>query len=165
MELRTERLVGRRPNLDDIDRYHQLLNDPDVALTMGGRRSDEQLQAALARHLDSWERYGYGPCLLYDRETGEFVGRGGLNRVSVLEHDEIEVGYALLPAFWGRGLATELAQEAVRLGFEELAADSIVGFTLPTNLASRRVLEKCGMIFEREFVHYDLLHVFLRVVR
>jgi ribosomal-protein-alanine N-acetyltransferase len=163
MELTTARLVGRRPVADDLDSYRELLNDPDVAATMGGWRTDEQLRAALRRHLDSWDRYGLGPCVLYDRQTGEFVGRGGLTHVHVLGRDEVEVGYVLRPAFWGRGLATEVARESVGLGLASF--DSIVGFTLPENRASRRVLEKVGMVYERDFIHYDLQHVFLRVSR
>ena len=163
MDLTTPRLFGCRPTADNLGLYRLLLNDPAVALTMGGQRTDQQLTEALDRHVASWERHGIGPCLLFDRETGDFVGRGGLNHVHVLGHDEVEVGYALLPAFWGRGLATEVARTAVHLGLKSY--DSIVGFTLPTNTASRHVLEKCGMVYERDFVHYGLDHVFLRVTR
>lgn len=162
MDVTTDRLVGRPPEPGDLDLYRELLNDPDVALTMGGRRTDDDLRAALIRHLDGWQLHGFGPWLLHDRATGDFVGRGGLNRVTPIDREEIEVGYALLPTFWGQGRATELARASIRLGFDR-GFGSIVGFTLPSNAASRRVLEKCGMLLEREFVHCALPHVFLRV--
>jgi len=157
------RLAGRRPTPADLGLYHELLNNAAVARTMGGHRTREQLSAALERHLAAWDRDGFGPLLLFDRETGAFVGRGGLNRVTVLGADEIEVGYALLPAYWGRGLATEIARASIETAFDDIGCDSVVGFTLVDNAASRHVLEKCGMSFEREFVHFDLPHVLLRV--
>jgi [ribosomal protein S5]-alanine N-acetyltransferase len=159
----TARMVGRRPTTADLGLYDELLNNAAVARTMGGHRTHEQLSAALERHLAAWERYGFGPALLFDRETGGFVGRGGLNRVTVLGADEVEVGYALLPAYWGRGLATEIGRASIATGFDDLGCDSVVGFTLVDNATSRHVLEKCGMSFEREFVHSDLPHVLLRV--
>ncbi len=162
-EIRTARLIGRPPTPHDIDRYDELLNDPAVARTMGGLRSPDQLQEFMDRHLEKWQRYGFGPYLLFDADDGAYVGRGGLNRVSVLGVEETEVGYALLPRYWGLGLATEIARFSLLRAFTDLRLPSVVGFTLVENAASRHVMEKCGMVFEREFVYYDLPHVFLRV--
>ena len=64
--------------------------------------------------------------------------------------------------FWGRGLATELALESVRLGFTELKLPDLVSFTLPTNRASRHVMEKAGFQYEQNIVHADLPHVLYR---
>jgi ribosomal-protein-alanine N-acetyltransferase len=51
---------------------------------------------------------------------GRFVGRGGLRHVYVGGHDEVELAYALMAAFWGRGLATEMARAIVTVAFEHL---------------------------------------------
>jgi RimJ/RimL family protein N-acetyltransferase len=92
-----------------------------------------------------------------------FVGRGGLRRVVIDGKEEVEVGYGLVPEFWGRGLATELAVASVRAGFDVLKLPDIVSFTLPTNNKSRRVMEKVGFQYEKDVVWADLPHVLYRL--
>ena len=65
----------------------------------------------------------------------------------------VEIGYRLRSEVWGEGLATEDAKAVLRYGFERLNLDEIVAFTIPTNLRSRRVLEKIGMIYSEDFNH------------
>ena len=93
----------------------------------------------------------------------QFVGRGGLRRVVIDGKDEVEVGYGLMPEFWGQGLATELAVASVRVGFEVLKLPDVVSFTLPTNKKSRRVMEKAGFQYEKDVVWADLPHVLYRL--
>jgi RimJ/RimL family protein N-acetyltransferase len=71
----------------------------------------------------------------------------------------------LVPDFWGRGLATELARESVRVGFGVLGVADLVCFTLPTNARSRRVMEKAGFRYERDVEHAGLPHVLYRLRR
>jgi [ribosomal protein S5]-alanine N-acetyltransferase len=118
----------------------------------------------LGDKLDHWERYGFGLWLLRDRGTGAAVGRGGLQHTSVGGEDEIEAGWAISPERWGEGLATELALTCVAVAFEQLELEEIVAFTLPTNLASRRVMEKSGFAYEGEVTHEGLVHVLYRAV-
>ena len=158
----TPRLLGRRPRSTDIDRLDELLNDSAVARTMGGHRSPEAIRAILRRHIDAWDRDGFASWMLFSRATGEFVGRGGLHAAAVLGRAEVEIGYALRPAFWGAGFATEIAGTAADLAFEALGCDSVIGLTLIDNVASRHVLEKCGLTYERHVMHADLSHVLLR---
>src|ERR687895_670485 len=63
------------------------------------------------------------------------------------DSEEIEVGYRFLREHWGRGYATEAARAAIRFAFDEMGLDRLVAVTLPTNRASRRVMEKCGLSF------------------
>ena len=70
-----------------------------------------------------------------------------------------------MSAFWGMGLATELARESVRVGFAVLGRAELVSFTLPTNLRSRRVMEKAGFRHERDFAWAGLPHVLYRLRR
>ena len=86
------------------------------------------------------------------KATGLFAGRGGLKHTSIGERDEVEVAYALLPQYWGQGLATELAVASVRAGFEVLHRPDLVCFTLTTNRASQRVMEKVGFRYERDVI-------------
>jgi RimJ/RimL family protein N-acetyltransferase len=67
-----------------------------------------------------------------------------------------------VPKRWGQGLATELAHAAVDVAAEPLHLREIVAFTLPDNLASRRVMEKAGFTYERNVIHVGLPHVLYR---
>jgi ribosomal-protein-alanine N-acetyltransferase len=91
------------------------------------------------------------------------VGYAWLCHTQAGGKDEIELGYALLPEFWGKGLATEMAKATVAVGFEQLALPELVCFTLVTNEASQRVMEKAGFRYERDFVHVGLPHMFYRL--
>jgi RimJ/RimL family protein N-acetyltransferase len=133
--------------------------------TLGGLRPPEELDALHRRLPGTWGRDGFGVWVARHRPDGRFVGRGGLRRVRVGGRDEVEVAYALVPAFRGRGLATELAREAVRVGFEVLRLTELVCYTLPTNAASRRVMGKAGFRHERDVEHAGLPHVLHRLRR
>jgi RimJ/RimL family protein N-acetyltransferase len=162
-ELRTARLLLTRMREEDLPDLRGMYLNSRVMATLGGLRSEEQTKALLRAHFAHWEEHGFGWWVARDLSTGVFAGRGGLRRRMIGGMDEVEVGYAFLPEFWGRGLATELAAEGVRVGFEVLGLAELVSITLPTNRASRRVMEKVGFRYERDIVHADLPHVLYRL--
>lgn len=80
--------------------------------------------------------------------------------------NEIEIGYRLWPAAWGRGIATEAARRLLRYGFDDAGLRRIVAVTTRANTASRRVIEKLGMPLEKimvfdgvEWLNYALSHL------
>jgi ribosomal-protein-alanine N-acetyltransferase len=163
MERRTPRLALRPLAGEDLPAIAAMHQDPRVMATLGGLRSHEESERFVAAMAEHWERHGFGLWMAHERETGAFAGRGGLHRVEVLGRPEVEVAYAFLPGFWGRGLATELARESVRVAFSELGLAELVGFTLLENAASRRVLEKLGFRYERDFERAGLPHRLFRL--
>ena len=161
-EIRTQRRVLARLCAADLNDLVEMYRDPLVMATLGGIRTPAETAEYLARHVDHWEQYGFGWWAARDRITGQFIGRGGLRYWSIEGRQEVEVGYGLLPEFWGRNLATEFAMECVRVAFADLRFRELVAFTLPTNLGSRRVLEKAGFRFDRDIIHSDEPHVLYR---
>jgi RimJ/RimL family protein N-acetyltransferase/GrpB-like predicted nucleotidyltransferase (UPF0157 family) len=161
----TARLVLARPTEADFPDLLAMHGDPRVMATLGGLRSREELDAANGRLMAGWEQAGFSWWIARLREDGQFVGRGGLKRVTVNGRDEVEVGYGLAAEFWARGLATELAAASVRVGFEALDVAELVCFTLSTNARSRRVMEKVGFRYERDGEYAGLPHVFYRLRR
>ena len=161
----TERLLLRRMVAADFAELHRMHSDPRVMATLGGVRTESETREALARNLERWQACEMGWWSLFDRETGQFLGRGGLRRIEVEGRDELEIGYGLVFDAWGRGLATELARFCVGLAFTRLGFESVIAFTLPTNLASRRVMEKAGLRYERDGEWAGLPHVFYRLRR
>jgi RimJ/RimL family protein N-acetyltransferase len=163
--LETPRLVLTRPtdaDRADLDAMH---TDPRVMATLGGPRSPEELEAGNRRLFAWWGDDGFGWWVARHRPDGRFVGRGGLRRLLLVDREEVELGYGLAAEFWGRGLATEIARESVRVGFDVLGLEDLVCFTLTTNARSRRVMEKAGFRYEREGEHAGLPHVFYRLRR
>jgi RimJ/RimL family protein N-acetyltransferase len=121
-----------------------------------------EVRSSLADKRDHWTRHGFGLWLLRDRSTGEVVGRGGLQYTDAIGGYAVEAAWAIVPERWGQGLATELAQASVRVAFESLGLDEIIAITLPDNLASRRVMEKAGFVYDRDIDHVGLTHVLYR---
>jgi RimJ/RimL family protein N-acetyltransferase len=162
-ELRTARLLLARLRPNDHDELYRMASDPRVAATLGGVLSDVEAAERTRRHLAHWDEHGFGWWVARDPAGGQFVGRGGLRYYTLDGRIEVEVGYGLLPEFWGRGLAAELAGASVWAGFRVLGRPDLITFTLPTNSRSRRVMEKVGFRYERDIVHADLPHVLYRL--
>ena len=127
--------------------------DAAVMAQLGGVRDDAQTDAYLAKNLKHWDDYGFGLWILRELGGGEPVGRAVLRHLLVENVDEIEVGYAFYEPFWGQGLATEVATACLDLGRRKLGLTTIVAVTSPENRASRHVLEKVGLVYERDFTH------------
>jgi RimJ/RimL family protein N-acetyltransferase len=126
---------------------------------------DRRLSESLQQKQDHWDRFGFGLWLLRDRDSGEMVGRGGLQHTFVGGRAEIEAGWAIVPERWGQGLATELAFTSLDVAFGELRFADVIAFALPDNGASIRVMEKTGFTYERDIVHAGLPHVLYRCAR
>jgi ribosomal-protein-alanine N-acetyltransferase len=160
---RTDRLILERlreADLGDLERMH---SDPRVMETLGGIRSHPETLQFLEQNLDHWNTHGFGLWIFRDRASRQFTGRGGLRHVQVGGSDEVELAYSLLPEYWRRGLATEASKAILDVAFGPLGLAEVVGFTLPTNLKSRRVMEKLGFTLERELIHSKLPHVLFRL--
>lgn len=141
--LTTERLAFRPFTSDDFDLMAQLHRDPQVGRYFGGAWSDEKVREAVAEFAAEHAERGHSKWLAFTHD-GAFVGRAG---VSVWDHTgELELGYALLPAYWGRGLATEAARAVAAYAFRVTEVDHLIGFTHLQNVASQRVLERIGMV-------------------
>lgn len=164
-ELRSARLALRRISDCDFDDMVRMHRDTRVMATLGGVRTAAQTRDVLASLVAHWDAHGFGVWTLREPATGRFVGRAGLRLLEVLGRPELELLYALMPEHWGRGLATEAAAVGIRVAFDELQRDDVVAFTMETNQASRRVMEKLGFRFERPFERVGLPHVLYRKTR
>ena len=131
----------------DLPFLTRLWQDSRVMRWLGGVRSDEQVEIALAKDLDHWSTYGFGRWIL--RSQQEPCGQTKLAHWrSPSGDDEVEIGYALIPSAWGIGLATEAARGALARAAEQQLAPSIVAFALVGNHQSFGVMHRLG--FEHE---------------
>jgi RimJ/RimL family protein N-acetyltransferase len=146
-KLSAERL--RENHLADLVALHL---DPHVMRYLGGVRSPEVTRAYLASNLEHWDRFGFGLWVLRTRD-GKFVGRAGIRHLVVEGVPEVEVAFTFQRVLWGKGLATEITEALVNFGFTKWHLPSMVGVVEAQNIASRRVLEKCGFALERRVIH------------
>ena len=106
-----------------------------------------------ARHLEAYAaRFaedGFSPWTAVCRVDEHVVGWGGLHRDPKAPHWGTEVSYFFHPAYWGRGLASELVTASLEHAFGPLGLSEVVAFTKPGNRASARVLEKTAFSFVR----------------
>lgn len=161
-ELRTDRLVLRRPVPEDLPDLVRMHDDLRVMKTLGGRQDEEQTRRGLALALEHWSEHGFGGYVLRGGD-GRFIGRCGPRRVEIDGADEVEVGWAVVAAEQNRGYATEAGRRCVRLAFDDLGFDDLVSFTLPFNAPSRRVMEKLGFSYEKDCWYKELPHVLYRL--
>jgi RimJ/RimL family protein N-acetyltransferase len=156
----TPRLVLRRMRVqDDTGAVLELLNDPAFIEFIGDKRVRTADAARLyieAGPLTSYERFGFGLYMMVSKVSGQSIGICGLLKREALE--DVDVGYALLPAFRGMGYAFEAASAVVRYGYDTLGLRRIVAVTNADNERSIRVLERLGLRFERTVVIAESSH-------
>jgi RimJ/RimL family protein N-acetyltransferase len=149
--LETERLILREFDEGDAEAFLALGSDPAILRYVGhpggGLTSLEQALAEMrARPLADYHKHGFGRWAVVHKADGKVIGFAGLKRLEDLG-GEVDLGYRFLPAYWGKGLATEASRPVVEYGFTRLGLRRIIGLVDPENVASVRVLEKVGMTF------------------
>jgi RimJ/RimL family protein N-acetyltransferase len=145
--LETERLILRRWRDADREPFARMNRDAAVMEFFPGPLSPAESDQMVERIETHFDQHGFGLWAAELRETGEFVGFIGLAtpRFEAAFTPCVEIGWRLAPEFWGRGLATEGARAVVRYAFEVLALPALVSFTVPSNVRSRRVMERLGL--------------------
>jgi ribosomal-protein-alanine N-acetyltransferase len=147
--IETERLLLRPLGIQDADFIIDLLNDPSFIKNIGDRNVHSVEDAhgyILKGPVTSYEKNGFGLCLVTLKETGESIGMCGLIKREALE--DVDIGYAFLPKFWLKGYAVEAARAAKEQA-RSLGLKRLVAITDPANQGSIRVLEKLGFKFEK----------------
>ncbi len=152
----TDRLVGTPLSVADRPWLDQLHRDPEVMAYFGGIRVGEAQERWVTNHLRMFEEQGLGAWLFRERNADGIVdpkqlpvGRAALRPMSAeVGVDIMEIGYTVARAGWGRGLATEMAQAMVTLGFEHYGLTELGAIVHVDNAASQRVLAKVGFAAE-----------------
>jgi ribosomal-protein-alanine N-acetyltransferase len=161
--LETARLHLRIFRNEDLDDFAKMLADPAVMkyVSNGLPISREESDVALKSTVRHWREHGFGRWATFDRATNKFVGFGGLRSLMGVP----EVVYHLAKEYWGRGLATELANASLQFGFETHSFDRVVAVAKPENAASIHVMEKIGMTYEMHTSYYDIEVIQYQIAR
>ena len=142
--IETQRLKGEKISTKHYDLLLEMGSNPLVMSTMGGVWSQKMTQKKIEGNCEQWQCHGHGQWIFFEKATDSFVGRGGIRKVIVNANEEIELGYALMPEFWGRELAVEIGKKALSIAFNQFNYHSVVCYTLTNNKRSEKVMQKIG---------------------
>jgi len=147
--LETERLTLRLQTTDDADFILELVNDPSWLQFIGDRgvRTVEDAREYILNSINMYEKSGFCFYLVERKEDNIPVGICGLVKRDSLE--DVDIGFAFLPTYWGKGYAYEAASAVLAYGLDTLGLKRIVAITTQDNYASAKLLEKVGLKFER----------------
>ncbi|MCA9865618.1 MAG: GNAT family N-acetyltransferase [Anaerolineales bacterium] len=149
--METERLTLRRFAPADHDPLTRVFGDADVMRFGDGPQTPEWVGGWLRRTLESYEQRGYGPWAVVEKSGGAVIGYCGLFFFPhVNGRPEVEIGYRLARAWWGRGYATEAVLAARDYAFDTLGLSRLIALIDPANAASIRVARKAGMHYETD---------------
>jgi len=148
--LETDRLILRCLTTADAAFMLKLMNEPDFHRFVGDRglrTTDDAATYLLEKILPSYARFGFGFYRVELKSDGSPIGMCGLVKRETLEW--VDVGFAFLESFRGKGYAFESAKAVMDYGRNVFHLQRIVGVTAPDNQISIRLLEKLGLRFEK----------------
>lgn len=146
--IKTPRLILRRWRESDRKPFAALNADPVVMEYFPERLTRQQSESLIEEIEAGLEERGYGLWAVQVEATSEFIGFTGLEvpTFNASFTPAVEVGWRLARSAWGNGYATEAARASLAFGFEEVGLVEIVSFTAATNMRSRAVMDRIGMI-------------------
>lgn len=145
----TERLNLRRLTTADAPFILELLNDPSFIKNIGdkGVRTLEDARGyILSGPMASYDKFGFGLWLVELKDSSTPIGMCGLLKREIL--DDVDIGYAFLPAFWSRGYALESASAVMSHANQQFGLTRVVAVVNPDNESSIRLLRKLGFEYE-----------------
>lgn len=156
--IETQRLQIQEVNKNDTQFIFDLLNSPGWIQHIGNRGirtltdAEAYIQSPLAQ---SYEKDGFGLYKMVLKEEQKPIGLCGLIDRSDLPH--VDIGFAILPQYQGKGYTFEAAKATMEHGQSKLGLEVIWGITGPSNIKSQKLLEKLGLKFLKkiQFGNYE----------
>jgi len=142
----------------------KLDSNPEVHKYLGNKpvKTIEESQKIIGGIKQQYTERGIGRWAAIEKATGNFIGWSGLRLYN--ETDGVfngvsnfyDVGYRLLPEYWGKGYATESGKAAIKYAFNVMELPVVYGLTEMGNQASHNVLLKIGLKYIEDFYHEKL---------
>lgn len=147
--LETERLLARRFTIEDTEFIIRLLNTPGWLQFIGDRnvRTEEEAKNYLLNNpIKSFKENGFGLGMVLLKSTGEPIGMCGLIKREVLQG--VDIGFAFLPEYSGKGYAQEIASATLAYAKDKLKLPVVLAIVMPQNERSVNLLHKIGLHFK-----------------
>jgi len=160
--IETKRLLLRPLILEDMDKLFELYGDFQLMQYITGQPRDyEETYARLSAHIADHEAYGFGLCAAILKNSGEMIGRCGLEPVKKSNSIHGDIAWMFKKDYWNQGLATEFGEAMIAYGFSYLPIDRIFATADHANTASVKVMKKLGMVYvqsTKRGVEYEIWH-------
>jgi ribosomal-protein-alanine N-acetyltransferase len=156
--IETERLLLEPLDVSRLKDFVALTADPDTMRYWApdGPHRRDVAERNFAASLARVREHGFGKRWIVAKENGAGLGFTDTKYFGQscddVSPDEVEIGWMLTPPAWGQGYATEAGSAVRDEAFDRLKLESIVAVHHPANAASGRIMEKLGMLFERDVV-------------
>jgi RimJ/RimL family protein N-acetyltransferase len=158
----TERLLLERWAPEHAPGLASVNARPEVMRFLNGGRPLTRFESdgVSERVAEHWADHGFGLWALVVRSSGRMIGFGGICHPLWLPSraGEVEVGWRLHPDVWGRGYATELGREALRVGLEERGLQEIIALVHTDNHRSAAVARRLAMTHAERMPHPERNH-------
>ena len=151
MILETERLALRELVPADLDELHAVLGDAETMRYYPAPFDRGKTSGWIEWNIGSYREHGFGLWAVILKETGAFVGDCGITMQDIDGETLPELGYHIAKEHWNKGYASEAAGACMEFAFVALGLETLYTYTKHDNLPSRRVAEKIGMAFVKEF--------------
>lgn len=144
MNIRSERLVMTQLTQQDWPLFQLLHQTPDVIAQCFDEPTATELQQKFQSRLQPWHKdASHWLCLVIRRlDTGEAIGATGM----CVAEGRAEVGYLLLPEFFGQGFGTESLDALIQWAVSTQDITRFKAVVTEGNIASERVLQKAGFM-------------------
>jgi RimJ/RimL family protein N-acetyltransferase len=155
----TERLRLREWDGEDLVRFYEVMNRPEVMKHLGGVQLPEEWRAAYRRVVGFQRDYGHTFWIIEDRSSGDILGFCGIKRVNAPGAGDLtgkhEIGWRLRPESWGQGIAKEAAIASLDLAFGRFGAPVVIATTIPRNAESQGLMKRLGMTRREDLDYVD----------
>lgn len=164
--IETQRVKLSRWQMCDAAAFRPIAQDPKVMryVNNGEPWSDAKVREFIARQMRHIAHNNFCFWKIQHKPDGLLIGLCGLQALHLGCRWEVEIGWWLTPRYWGRGLASEAASAVMRAARKRVRRDRIVAIAVAQNCASRRIMQKIGMRYERNVRHRGF-HVVLYATR
>lgn len=145
----TERLIIKLVDIDDAEFLLKLLNTEKWLKNIGDRNvhnPEDAQKYVREKNLPQIERLGFGNAVVILKSNNEKIGTVGLyDREGI---DGVDIGFAFLEEYEGKGYAYEGAKKIMDIGINEFDIKKVSAITLPENFSSIKLIEKLGLKFK-----------------
>ena len=160
----TKRLILREFRRTDAGALMNIFGDEEVMRYGDALKDETWVKPWIQEQQARYQMWGYGNWAVVLKTSDKTIGYCGLTYAPDLDGcAEIALGYRLAREYWGFGYATEAVRASLDYGLNVLELNSIIATIDPNNLASIRVAERVGMVYEKDimldwYTHPDYLY-------
>ena len=152
VEIETNRFILRKVQISDAERIYGILSNKNVIenLNMSLQEKIDDTYELLKDYDNGFKNNTKFPYAIINKSTNDFIGVF-LIKLDLYDEDCFEFTIYLDEIYWGKGIYTEILPYMISVAFENIGTGNFRGFVMEKNIASSRVLEKCGFELEKVF--------------